>query len=265
MHHIDQIIFGWRGCLHVFQFFKFWAGFFFRFSLHLNNFTVKTRPKYVLESQATVQQVVVQANGVKRQPASGKQPSETTKPATMTSQYFNPEYEPKEIQKKDLFRKASYWLGGACQQPNNLELQIWVAATLYVTEVGTYEKIFGPLDDRTAEKLSQEYSVFATALHVLPGKWPADRCAFRKYWDEMIDTIEITYHAAPAAKILFVAKAGTALDQGQYAHSAFVDSRMAATTAPGGIRAEYVQVKVEDLQVFYTYCKGDIPHLPLFV
>lgn len=85
---------------------------------------------------------------------------------------------------------------------DNPELQLWVAATLYAAGVDIYEKVMGPIEPSQAEKIFQEYSVLATALRVPPGMWPADRRAFWAYWDEKIESFEITDDAKTVAKDL---------------------------------------------------------------
>lgn len=66
------------------------------------------------------------------------------------------------------------------------ELQVWVAATLYDTALLVYERVFGALDDDTAERVYREYAVLGTALQMPPELWPADRAAFRRYFDGML-------------------------------------------------------------------------------
>ena len=75
------------------------------------------------------------------------------------------------------------------------ELQLWVAATLYACGVTTYERIFGKLSEDTAEKVYCEYAILATSLRMPPGMWPKDRVAFWAYWDEKIESFEITPQA----------------------------------------------------------------------
>jgi len=82
------------------------------------------------------------------------------------------------------------------------ELQLWVAATLYVAGVDIYQKIFGDFDEAAADEVYKEYSVMATSLRVRPGMWPASRQTFREYWDEQIKTLEITSHSKMVAKDL---------------------------------------------------------------
>jgi len=63
------------------------------------------------------------------------------------------------------------------------ELQLWVTATLYDTALTIIEKIYGPLDDESADAMYQDYAKLGTALQLPPGKWPKDRDAFNRYYD----------------------------------------------------------------------------------
>lgn len=86
------------------------------------------------------------------------------------------------------------------------DLQLWVAATLYVAATDIYSKVFGDFDEVTAEKIYQEYSIMATALRVPQGMWPADRVAFWAYWDEKLASFQVTDHAKAVAKDLLYTK-----------------------------------------------------------
>jgi uncharacterized protein (DUF2236 family) len=68
----------------------------------------------------------------------------------------------------------------------NPELQLWVAATIYASMVGMYEKVYGELPPLKAELVYQAYACMGTSLQVPREMWPADRKAFRVYWDDMI-------------------------------------------------------------------------------
>ncbi|PGH30801.1 hypothetical protein GX50_06429 [[Emmonsia] crescens] len=102
----------------------------------------------------------------------------------------------------NMVHRAHTSVNGPNYDANDPDLQLWVAATLYAAGVDIYEKIFGPFDAKTSEKVYEEYSVLATALRVPPGKWPADRRTFWAYWDEKIETMEVTSHAVSVAKDL---------------------------------------------------------------
>jgi uncharacterized protein (DUF2236 family) len=69
------------------------------------------------------------------------------------------------------------------------ELQLWVVATLYDTAITIIEKIYGPLDDESADAMYQDYARLGTALQVPPGMWPGDRAAFSRYWSGRISTL----------------------------------------------------------------------------
>jgi uncharacterized protein (DUF2236 family) len=81
-------------------------------------------------------------------------------------------------------------------------LQLWVAATLYAVGTGLYQRIFGNMDEETAEALYREYAILAVSLRVRPEMWPANRKAFWKYWDHQIATLQITEYAERVAKDL---------------------------------------------------------------
>ena len=70
------------------------------------------------------------------------------------------------------------------------QAQLWVVATLYDTAVTIYDKIYGPLDDETAELMYQDYAKLGTVLQLPADLWPADRAAFRIYWDARLLALE---------------------------------------------------------------------------
>ena len=69
------------------------------------------------------------------------------------------------------------------------QLQLWVVATLYDTAITIIEKIYGPLDDESADAMYRDYARIGTALQLPPDMWPEDREAFRRYWDQRISTL----------------------------------------------------------------------------
>ncbi|KAL4907780.1 hypothetical protein BDW74DRAFT_189211 [Aspergillus multicolor] len=66
------------------------------------------------------------------------------------------------------------------------ELQLWVAATLYVGWVKAYEMAFGEIQGDKAERVYQEFAVFGTSLQVSREMWPKDRKAFWGYYDHVV-------------------------------------------------------------------------------
>jgi uncharacterized protein (DUF2236 family) len=81
---------------------------------------------------------------------------------------------------------------GPAYDANDPELQLWVAATLYDTALLVHGEIFGPLDDATNDLVYEQYAALGTALRVPASLWPANRVEFRRYWDEMVATVEIS-------------------------------------------------------------------------
>jgi uncharacterized protein (DUF2236 family) len=69
------------------------------------------------------------------------------------------------------------------------ELQLWVVATLYDTAITIIEKIYGPLDDESADAMYRDYARIGTALQLPPDMWPKDRAAFSRYWDGRISNL----------------------------------------------------------------------------
>jgi uncharacterized protein (DUF2236 family) len=62
------------------------------------------------------------------------------------------------------------------------ELQLWVAATLAEVGKQMYERVHGPLDADTAERLYREGWVYGTALQVREEMWPPTRAEFDAWW-----------------------------------------------------------------------------------
>ncbi len=81
-------------------------------------------------------------------------------------------------------------------------LQLWVAATLYQTGSDVDERIWGPLDPASAERVYQENAILGTALQMPEALWPEDRAAFTAYWDDRVATLEVTADARRIARDL---------------------------------------------------------------
>ena len=77
----------------------------------------------------------------------------------------------------------------------NADLQLWVTATLYDTAHTIIEKIYGPLDDESADAMYRDYAKLGTALQLPERMWPEDRAAFRRYWDERIRALRADENA----------------------------------------------------------------------
>ncbi|MFB2583519.1 oxygenase MpaB family protein [Herbiconiux liukaitaii] len=85
-------------------------------------------------------------------------------------------------------------------------LQLWVAATLYDTAVTVYELVYGPLDEESADHVYREYAVLGTALQMPEELWPADRAAFRRYFDRTVQTLTVDDTVRGVAKALLAAE-----------------------------------------------------------
>lgn len=64
------------------------------------------------------------------------------------------------------------------------ELQLWVAACLYVGVRDMRLAFLGPMSDSDADGLYHYCSRLGTTLQVRDDMWPADRAAFDRYWSE---------------------------------------------------------------------------------
>ncbi|MGX9901956.1 oxygenase MpaB family protein [Arthrobacter sp. SA17] len=82
------------------------------------------------------------------------------------------------------------------------ESQLWVVATLYDTAVTVYEQIHGPLDDDSADAVYREYAKIGTALQLPEEMWPADRSAFRQYWNQNLASMKVDEVAVRVARDL---------------------------------------------------------------
>ncbi|KAL3472595.1 hypothetical protein BJX99DRAFT_272831 [Aspergillus californicus] len=86
----------------------------------------------------------------------------------------------------------------------NPELQLWVAATIYASMVGMYEKVYGELPPLKAELVYQAFACMGTSLQVPKEMWPVDRKAFKIYWDDMVENhLYVTPHARGVLDELF--------------------------------------------------------------
>jgi uncharacterized protein (DUF2236 family) len=73
----------------------------------------------------------------------------------------------------------------------DVDLQLWVGACLYKGAVDIYRIFMGELDGEEADRHYREGMVLATTLQVPPERWPADRAAFDRYWQESLARVHI--------------------------------------------------------------------------
>lgn len=145
------------------------------------------------------------------------------------------------------------------------DLQLWVAATLYAAGVDIYEKMFGKLDNKEAEEVYKEYSVLATSLRVPASMWPPTRKDFWAYWDEKIETMEITPHAKNVAKDLLWNKKGPLWMRMNLP----LIRLMTAEWLPPRMRGEFGLKTNKPRRALFNFYMGlgkiVYPHMPLFI
>jgi uncharacterized protein (DUF2236 family) len=73
----------------------------------------------------------------------------------------------------------------------DVELQLWVAACMYVGSLQGYETIYGPMSEEIADMLLARCARFATTLQVPENRWPGDREAFARYWDSALAQVHV--------------------------------------------------------------------------
>jgi uncharacterized protein (DUF2236 family) len=64
------------------------------------------------------------------------------------------------------------------------DLQMWVAACLFVGLEDTYQLLRGTLSDELAEHFYRSAFTLGTTLQVAEGQWPATRADFDRYWND---------------------------------------------------------------------------------
>ena len=73
----------------------------------------------------------------------------------------------------------------------DVDLQLWVGACLYKGAVDVHRIFIGELDGDDADRHYREGMPLATTLQVPPERWPADRAAFDRYWQESLAKVHI--------------------------------------------------------------------------
>lgn len=73
----------------------------------------------------------------------------------------------------------------------NKDLQLWVAACLYMGFKLGYEAMHGEIDEDIADYIYDEAAKLGTSLQVTQDQWPADRAAFDDYWEQGLAKCEI--------------------------------------------------------------------------
>lgn len=82
------------------------------------------------------------------------------------------------------------------------QLQLWVAACLYMGVRDMRRWFLGPMDEATEEDLYQYCSRLGTSLQVQQDMWPVNRAAFLEYWHEGL--AKVRYDDAVREHLLFI-------------------------------------------------------------
>ena len=86
---------------------------------------------------------------------------------------------------------------------SDAKLQLWVAATLYDTAVLVHARVFGATEGALADELYRSYAALGTSLAMPAELWPASRAAFHDYFEDRLETLEVTDDAQQIAHDLF--------------------------------------------------------------
>ena len=73
----------------------------------------------------------------------------------------------------------------------NRELQLWVAACLFIFYEDTHQLLHGAMTEEQAETFYQSSITIGTTLQVLEDQWPATRKDFDVYWNTACERIEM--------------------------------------------------------------------------
>ncbi|OFB43863.1 hypothetical protein BA059_02955 [Mycolicibacterium sp. (ex Dasyatis americana)] len=71
------------------------------------------------------------------------------------------------------------------------DLQLWVAACLFVGLEDVYQLLRGEMTNAQAEQFYQSAATLGTTLQVSPEQWPATRPEFDTYWDAACAQVEM--------------------------------------------------------------------------
>ncbi|BBX27540.1 oxygenase MpaB family protein [Mycolicibacterium alvei] len=73
----------------------------------------------------------------------------------------------------------------------NRELQLWVAACLFIFYEDTHQLLYGTMTEEQAEGFYQSAMTIGTTLQVLEEMWPATRADFDAYWNTACERVEM--------------------------------------------------------------------------
>ncbi|PWY87495.1 hypothetical protein BO70DRAFT_332400 [Aspergillus heteromorphus CBS 117.55] len=86
--------------------------------------------------------------------------------------------------------------------PSDPLTQLWITATVYATATDFYQRIYGRVDFRTAEKAYAEFTTVLSCLNIAKDAWPPTRQSFWEYWDSQIERLNVSAESHRVAKTL---------------------------------------------------------------
>jgi uncharacterized protein (DUF2236 family) len=85
---------------------------------------------------------------------------------------------------------------------DEVDRQLWVAATLYDSAMRAHELFGDPVDDRRAQAVLDAYAPIGTALRVPADRWPTTVAGFEQYWTAELERLEVTDDARAVVRDL---------------------------------------------------------------
>ena len=77
------------------------------------------------------------------------------------------------------------------------ELQLWVAATLVKNGLDLYQRVFGPLDEASKQRIYEDGQIFGTALQVQQEQWPETYDGLQAFALQLLDSSNLPVHMRP--------------------------------------------------------------------
>lgn len=82
------------------------------------------------------------------------------------------------------------------------DAQRWVASTILATALNLQERLWGSLDQHTADAIVRSYAVVGGSLQAGRAGWPQTRREFDAWWEERLAAVEVGDDARTVARVL---------------------------------------------------------------
>lgn len=145
------------------------------------------------------------------------------------------------------------------------QLQLWVAATLYESGMGMYDRFFPALDEETAELIYRQYGVLGSALQMPEGLWPDNRADFQTYWDDAVAGLRIDDAARHVAEVLLEAKNAPWWLRVGMPLARFVTIGLLPDTVRRGFGYTWTPGQERRLGYFFTFLRTVVPAIPKWI